>query len=90
MFYKNIKSLTYYSSCLSLSSYEWKKLMTGHKRANKEQVNKLLRKHCPEFYNHLELDFYNPYNYYKTDTHLIIVHSNIEYFFKIERSYVDY
>jgi len=85
MFYNNIKSITYYSSCLSLSDYEWKKLMKGSKRADKKKVNRLIRLHCPSLYRTLELSYYNPYNYLRTDTHIIVVHSSIEYFFKIER-----
>lgn len=56
--------------------------MAGAKKANKLKINNLIKKFLPEFYSQLSLNLPNPYNYFRTKTHLILVHSGIEYFFK--------
>lgn len=56
--------------------------MEGAVRADKQHINRLVRRHLPELYHALALNYYNPYNYYRTKTHLILVHSSIEYFIK--------
>lgn len=81
--YKSIKSLKFEASCASINKEEWDKLMEGAKRGNKREINALVKKLLPDLWWGLELRFNNPYNYYKTNTHLILVHSATEYFLKI-------
>lgn len=83
--YKNITGLEYTCSCAGISKRKWNVLMHGAVRADKRQVNRLIRLFCPDMYEDLALKFYNPYNYLRTSTHLIVVHSGIEYFFRIKR-----
>lgn len=80
MDYKKISKLTYYNNCTNVTKAEWDKLIYGAKRANKPKINTLVKKMLPDLYAEIGLNFYNPYNYFRTDTHLILVHSQIEYF----------
>lgn len=90
-FYKNIRSLTYHTNCTSTTINEWDKLMKNATRADKTKIHRLLRDLCPEEFKNFYFDtqplkklmWWNPYDYYKTKTHLIVVHSSIEHFFKI-------
>jgi hypothetical protein len=90
-FYDGIRFLTYETNCIDITIDKWDMLMNGATRADKDKVNSLVRKHCPEIANSLMLNevslkklrWWNPYDYFKTKTHLILVHSSIEYFFKI-------
>jgi len=82
-FYNEIHSLYYEADCTSINTNEWDKLMEGATRANHKKINNLVKLFIPDLYNSLALDFYNPCNYYKTKTHLVLVHSSIEYFLKI-------
>jgi len=66
--------------CSDISFNQWERLMTGAKRADKRKLNALIKRELPELYDSLFLNLYNPYNYYKTETHWILVHSGIEYF----------
>jgi hypothetical protein len=86
----NISYLEYETNCTAISPRKWDKLMQGHKRANFYEINKLLKKFVPEMFESFgfdlkplkELNWFNPYHYYRTEKHFIIVHSGIEYFFK--------
>lgn len=80
MDYNKISNLTYDTNCTNVTKSQWDKLMCGAKRANKRKINALVKKLLPGLYAELALNYYNPYNYFKTDTHLILVHSHIEYF----------
>lgn len=82
MNYKNIKSIEYCCNCTDTSIEDWNKLMKGAKKANKLEINNLIKKFLPEFYFELALNLTNPFNYYRTKTHLILAHSGIEYFFE--------
>lgn len=82
MNYKNIKSIEYHCNCTNISSDYWHELMAGAKKANKKEINNLIKKFLPRFYYELTLNLTNPFNYYKTKKHLILVHSSIEYFFE--------
>ena len=75
--------ITYETNCTETSQSEWNKLMHGAKRTDKKKLNKLVKNQLPELYEDLALKYYNPYNYYKTKTHYILVHSGIEYFLRI-------
>ena len=72
------------ATCVGISMDRWEELMKGCVRANKRVVNRLVKKHLPDLHHSLALEFCNPYNYYRTDTHLILVHSMIEYFLRYE------
>ena len=82
--YENIKELELEYSCTGISQRKWDVLMYNAKKANGSKIRKLIKKHLPEVYESLALNFYNPYEYQsqKTKDHLIYVHSAIEYFFK--------
>jgi len=80
MAYNNINNLSLECTCTDISIDKWNELMHGTRRASKRQVNRLVRKFLPELYEALALWCYNPYSYYRTDKHLILVHSAIEYF----------
>lgn len=62
--------------------------MKGATRADTYLINRLVKEHLPELFMALSLDckplkdlsWFNPYQYYKTKKHLILVHSGIEYF----------
>jgi len=90
-FYDSISSLTLECTCEGIGINKWDKLMKNSVRADKYKIHKLLKVLCPENFNVLgfdlkplkELGWFNPYNYYKTRDHIIVVHSSIEYFFKI-------
>lgn len=60
--------------------------MYGARRADKRVINRLVKMHMPDLYYALRLDLRNPYAYFKTSDHLILVHSGIEYFLAYRRS----
>ena len=60
--------------------------MDGARRADKRVINRLVKTHLPDLYRALRLDLRNPYAYFKTRDHLILVHSGIEYFLAYRRS----
>ncbi len=82
-FYNNIHTIYLEHTCVEVSIRKWEELMSGHVRADKNKIDGLVKAHIPELYNNLSLNLYNPYDYYRTSTHLILVHSGIEYFIKI-------
>ena len=84
--YKAIKFLDLECSCVSIKQWKWDELMEGHVRANKREINRLVKEHLPDLYEGLALNYYNPYDYYRTSTHLVLVHSSVEYFIKFEVS----
>jgi len=59
--------------------------MDGKTRADKRIINRLVKKYLPNLYRQLALHLYNPYHYYKTKNHLILVHSDIEYFLRYDK-----
>lgn len=81
-----VKNIQYETCCTCIDINTWEELMNGAARANKREINRLVKKYEPAFYDMLALNFYNPYTYYRTETHFIVVHSAIEYFFKIIKS----
>jgi hypothetical protein len=72
------------STCATVTETEWNKLYHKATRANKRRIHKLVKKHLPELFTELALNLRNPYEYFKTATHLIIVHSATDYFIKYE------
>jgi len=70
--------------CCDISLPEWEALMKGAKRFSYRKLVKMIKETLPEIYEGLCLNFYNPYLYStkQTQTHYILVHSAIEYFFR--------
>ena len=71
-------------TCSDITMDKWEGLMKGAKRMNKKLLHRFIRKELPELYEALCLSLYNPYNYFQTKTHYILVHSAIEYFINKE------
>jgi hypothetical protein len=82
-FYDQISGLIYECNCTEIPLRKWEQLMKNSVRADHKKINKLVKKYLPYLYDNLALNYYNPYNYYRTKTHLILVHSHIEYFLRI-------
>ncbi len=82
-----ISSLNIEATCCNISIKEWNKLMKNSAKANGFKIRKLIKKHIPELYESLNLDYYNPFENQckRTKTHFIYVHSGIEYFLKFEK-----
>lgn len=78
----NVQFLEYACNCMEINKPRWDKLMKNATRADKNKINKLVKNHLPYLYNNLALNYPNPYSYYKTEEHLILVHSSIEYFLR--------
>ena len=73
------------ATCSGINLAQWNKWMDGATRADHRRIDSLVRKHLPDLYESLGLNLRNPYNYFKTLTHLILVHSAIEYFLAYRR-----
>jgi len=83
MNYEKITSLEYVCNCSTCGSLSvWNKLMKGAVRANKKKINSLVKRLLPDLYESLALNYHNPYKYFRTKTHLVLVHSSIEYFLR--------
>ncbi len=85
--YNNITSIEFYGACSDISAKENEKIMSECTIANKKEVHKLLKKFNYEdigFMNIKNLEtFWNPYKYYKSKNWIVVIHSCIDYFFKI-------
>jgi hypothetical protein len=81
---KKVSSLSLECTCVDITITKHDTLMLNRSKANKRIVNQLVKTHLRWLYDSLSLDFYNPYNYYKTKTHLILVHSEIDYFLRFQ------
>ena len=80
----NVSSIYLEATCVGIGQRQWNKFMKKATIADKRKVNKIIKDHLPDDYEKLALQFYNPYRYYKTDKHLILVHSHIEYFYNYQ------
>lgn len=71
-------------TCSEITLNKWNDLMNGAKPINYDWLKNKIRKHLPELYKELHLDWHNPYGQQSkvTKTHYILVHSAIEYFIK--------
>ena len=71
-------------TCIGIGIDRWNQLMKGAKPLNYEWLKRKVKKHLPELYDNLSMDFYNPYGQQTcvTKTHYVLVHSSIEYFIK--------
>ena len=83
---RRVDALWLVATCADVSLPRWEQLMKGATRANKKIINRLVRQHLPDLYHSLRLDLRNPYAYFKTKDHLILVHSGIEFFLTYRRS----
>lgn len=81
----DVSSVHLECTCVSIGQVRWDELMEGATKADKAKIDRIVKIHLPDLYESLALEFYNPYNYFKTDTHLILVHSSIEYFLKYDK-----
>jgi hypothetical protein len=81
-YYEAVTELELDTTCVECRGGKWNQLMKGAVRANKRAINSLVKKLLPDLYEKLALQFYNPYNYLRTQKHLILVHSGIEFFLK--------
>lgn len=69
------------ATCSSIPLSKWEDLMAGAKRACKKTITRILINQ-----DYIDRDWarlMNPYHFYRTDTHLIYVHSGIEHFFRV-------
>lgn len=77
-------------TCVSLNADEVDSLMKGKTKADRKQVLKVAFNvglmSEDEYRQSLRYRYYNPYRFYKTDTHIIYVHSAVEYFIKVENN----
>ena len=71
-------------TCNEITLDKWNDLMKWAKPINYDWLKNKIRKHLPDLYKDLLLDYYNPYGQQSkvTKTHYILVHSAIEYFIK--------
>ena len=72
-------------TCIGISIGKWESLMEGSVKADGSKIRKIIRKFLPSLFDSLALSFYNPYESkcLRTKTHLIYVHSGVEYFIKV-------
>ena len=70
------------ATCCTINLAQWNRWMDGATRADHRQIDTLVRRHLPDLYEALSLNLGNPYHYYKTRRHLILVHSAIEHFLR--------
>lgn len=71
-------------TCADINKDKYNTLMKGSKPVNYDWLKNKIKKHLPELYAALCLDYYNPYGWQSrvTKTHYILVSSAIEYFIK--------
>ncbi len=82
---RQVDGLWLEATCSGINLAQWERWMAGATRADKRRIDSLVRRHLPNLYEDLRLDLRNPYVYYKTRRHLILVHSAIEYFLAYRR-----
>ena len=73
------------ATCSGINLAQWNRWMDGATRADHRRIDSLVKRHLPELYRDLALNLRNPYHYYKTRRHLILVHSAMEYFLAYSR-----
>lgn len=76
--------MVYECCCSDITLAEWNRKMKGIKPVNYRWLINKIRKHVPQLYGMLALQFYNPYENRcgVTKDYYILVHSSIEYFIK--------
>ena len=85
--YNNICSMDFYGACPDIAAKRNDEIMKKWTIGNKKEIHKLLEK-----FGYISLGtldtytlkkFWNPYRYYKSKDWIVVIHSSIEYFFKI-------
>ena len=76
--------MVYECCCADLSLDQWKERMKGIKPISYKWLVAKVKKHLPQLYESLMLDFYNPYENKcgVTKEYYILCHSSREYFIK--------
>ena len=79
-----INNLDLENTCTSVSFGRWEQYMQGTVKANGAQIKSLIKKHLPDLYYDLALEYRNPYENrsVKKEGLLVYVHSGIEYFLR--------
>lgn len=82
-----VSGLIFEATCVGIGQRQWDKYMKGAVKANGSKIRRLIKRHFPDLYYSIGLEFYNPYESKskRTKTHFVYVHSGIEYFLKIIR-----
>lgn len=80
-FYNSITSVYLENTCVGTTMDEWEGFMKGSVRADKRQVHRILLEQ--DQITSMDVRLRNPYDFYRTDTHLIYVHSGIEHFYRV-------
>ena len=82
-----INGCTFECTCVGIGQYKWDQLMKGHTRADKKKVVRIAMQagviDKQQAKEELRKPYFNPYNHYKTKTHIIYCHSGIEHFIKV-------
>jgi hypothetical protein len=77
------------ATCVGIGQYQWDEYMKGHTRANRREVVKIALQAGvideEQAREELRRPWFNPYNHYKTKTHIIYVHSGIEHFIEVNQ-----
>lgn len=75
------------ATCVGVTVREWDRLMDGHTRADRRKVVKIALQAGVidemQAKEELKRPWFNPYNHYKTKTHIIYVNSSIEHFIRV-------
>lgn len=76
--------MVYECCCADLSLNQWKERMKGIKPISYKWLVARIKKHLPQLYEDLLLQYHNPYENKcgVTKEYYILVHSAIEYFIK--------
>lgn len=82
---KEIDCLWLEATCSGINLAQWERWMAGATRADHRRIDGLVRQHLPDLCWDLALNLRNPYHYFKTRRHLILVHSAMEYFLRYGR-----
>jgi hypothetical protein len=82
---RRVDGLWLEATCADIKLPQWERWMAGATRADKRRIDGLVKRHLHGLYRDLALNLRNPYHYYKTRRHLILVHSATEYFLSYGR-----
>jgi len=79
------KGMYLYGTCSGVSGDEYENLFKGTKQVSGKHIRKLIKKHIPDLYYAIGLEFPNPYEHQSRvkDGLFIYIHSAIDYFIKI-------
>ena len=74
-------------TCADITEGEWDRLMKGKRKYPYRKIVEAIRQTYPEMYEQLGLMYSNPWSddTYRTSTHIIMMHSATEYFFRVIR-----